>query len=58
MLYIVRGVPGSGKTTYSKQLGIFHVEADMFHMKDGEYRWDPKRVKRLTSGATERCRCP
>lgn len=45
MLYLIRGIPGSGKTTYAKQLGIFHVEADMFHMKDGEYRWDPKRVK-------------
>lgn len=40
-LIIVRGLPGSGKTTYAKSLGIAHVETDMFFMKDGFYQFDP-----------------
>ena len=38
-LTIVRGLPGSGKSTYAKSLGCFHVEADMFFIIDGEYKW-------------------
>lgn len=41
-LTIIRGLPGSGKSTEAKKLGIFHVEADMFCMKDGEYCFDYK----------------
>lgn len=37
---IVRGLPGSGKSTYAKSLGCFHVEADMYHQRDGEYQFD------------------
>ena len=44
-LYIVRGLPGSGKSTYAKKLGCFHVEADMFHVKDGEYKFDIQRSR-------------
>lgn len=43
-LYIVRGLPGSGKSTFAKSLGVFMVEADMFHMVDGKYNWEPKNV--------------
>lgn len=38
-LIIVRGLPGSGKSTKAKSFGIFHVEADMYFMKNGEYKW-------------------
>ena len=40
-LFIVRGVPGSGKTTFVKNFlkGVFHVENDMFHMKGLNYEW-------------------
>lgn len=38
-LTIVRGLPGSGKTTYSQKLGVFHVDYDMFSMVDGKYEW-------------------
>ena len=41
-LYIVRGLPGSGKSTYSKtKLGHIkhHYEADMFFERDGRYEF-------------------
>ena len=44
-LYIVRGVPGSGKSTFAKSLGGTHFEADMFFMKDGEYKLDMSKIK-------------
>ena len=40
ILTLVRGMPGSGKSTYASKLGCFHVEEDMFRMRDGEYRFD------------------
>lgn len=42
MLYIVRGIPGSGKSTYAKTLGCPVFEADMFFIKDGKYNWNPR----------------
>jgi len=41
-LYIIRGVPGSGKSTFAKSIAkpwqIF--EADQFFMKHGKYDFD------------------
>jgi len=43
-LFLIRGVPGSGKTTYAKTLGIAdHYEADMWFEQNGEY--DPAKIK-------------
>lgn len=40
-LTIIRGLPGSGKTTLAKTFnGVFHLELDMFMMNDGEYEFD------------------
>ena len=44
-LYIVRGIPGSGKSTFAKSLGRTHFEADMFFMKDGVYKFDVSKIK-------------
>jgi predicted kinase len=42
-LVLVRGLPGSGKSTFAKSMPDFlHVEADMYFCKDGEYKFDPK----------------
>lgn len=41
-LVIVRGLPGSGKSTFAKATfpELEHVEADQYFMKDGQYNWD------------------
>lgn len=44
-LYIVRGIPGSGKSTFAKTLGGTHFETDEFFMVDGEYKFDPTKIK-------------
>lgn len=51
-LTIVRGLPGSGKTTFAKSLGILHFEADMYFMKDGIYCYDAAKI----AGAHARCK--
>jgi len=43
-LYLVRGVPGSGKTTYARSLGLpNHFEADMWFESNGGY--DHSKIK-------------
>jgi tRNA uridine 5-carbamoylmethylation protein Kti12 len=45
-LYIIRGLPGSGKTTLAKQLvhSSRHAEADQFFELNGPYKFDPAKV--------------
>ena len=41
ILYIVRGIPGSGKSTFAKTLGGIHIEADQYFVDgDGNYNFD------------------
>lgn len=47
ILYLIRGLPGSGKSSFVKyQLHalVNHYEADMFFMKDGEYQFDHSKL--------------
>jgi len=44
-LVLLRGLPGSGKSTLAKTLGGMHIEADMFFMKDGEYKFDATKLR-------------
>ena len=44
-LYLVRGVPGSGKSTFAKSLGGTHFETDSYFMVDGEYKFDFTKLK-------------
>jgi predicted kinase len=50
ILYIVRGIPGSGKSTFAKTLvgekDYCHKEADMFFVdRDGNYNFKPSKIK-------------
>jgi len=45
-LVLCRGISGSGKSTYAKSLnGYIHLEADMYFMKDGDYNFNPSKLK-------------
>lgn len=44
-LYLLRGIPGAGKSTLARQLGCTHFETDTFFMVDGEYKFDPSKLK-------------
>ena len=46
VLYIVRGIPGSGKSTFAKTLGGQHYEEDMYFINEnGEYNFDVTKIK-------------
>jgi predicted kinase len=46
ILYIVRGIPGSGKSTFAKTLTENHVEADMYFLDDrSNYVFDITKIK-------------
>jgi len=46
IIYLVRGLPGSGKSTFAKTLGGEHYEADMFFIDgNGEYKFDGSKIK-------------
>jgi predicted kinase len=50
-LYLIRGLPGSGKSTLAKticegiQSNSVHLEADMYHIVDGVYKFDYAKLK-------------
>lgn len=47
-LLLIRGLPGSGKTTMAKEyakIGYVHCEADQYFEKDGTYRFDGSKLR-------------
>jgi predicted kinase len=48
-LFIVRGIPGAGKSTFAKSIGATFFEADMFHMEGNLYKFDIKKIKEAHS---------
>jgi predicted kinase len=60
-LYLIRGLPGSGKSTFSEKLASNllgrRYEADMFHYnEDGVYDWKPERVAKAHSWCQDKVR--
>jgi predicted kinase len=47
-LFLIRGLPGSGKTTLAailaSKMGLRHYEADQFFEKDGRYYFDASKL--------------
>ncbi len=47
-LILVRGIPGSGKSTLSDEfikIGYRKLEADQFFIVDGVYKFDPSKIR-------------
>ena len=44
-LTLIRGIPGSGKTTTAKKMEGAHIEADMFFEKNGEYCFEGGKIR-------------
>ena len=43
-MYLIRGLPGSGKSTFAQKLVPYCFEADQFFMENGEYRFDKTKL--------------
>lgn len=56
-LYLVRGIAGSGKTTFcNKVLGVKPYEADDYFMVNGKYCYDHSKIKMAHYSCQERAR--
>jgi len=44
-LYLVRGLPGSGKSTMARMISDVHFEADMYHMVGDKYVFVGENIK-------------
>jgi predicted kinase len=45
-LFIVRGLPGSGKSTFASQISDVYFEADQYFInQSGEYAFDASKIK-------------
>ena len=57
ILFIVRGHPGSGKTTFARTLVTEQrlCEADQFFTQKGEYHFDPKQLPHAHKWCQSKC---
>ena len=43
-LFLLRGLPGAGKTTLAESIGGKHIEADMYFEYEGKYEFDASKL--------------
>ena len=55
-LILLRGLPGSGKSTFAEVIGGFHCEADSYFMENGEYKFDINKIKLAHRWCKEQCK--
>lgn len=55
-LIIVRGIPGSGKSTFAYMLGRAVCTADDWYMRNGVYRWDYRNIGDAHDWCQRKCR--
>ena len=57
ILIIVRGIPGSGKSSFSELLGTKAIcTADDYHVRNGIYEWKPERIGTAHDWCQRKCR--
>jgi predicted kinase len=44
-LFLLRGLPGAGKTTLAESIGGLNMEADRYFMYNGNYEFDASKLK-------------
>ena len=44
-LFLLRGLPGAGKSTLANSIGGSHMEADKYFIDGGEYKFDASKLK-------------
>lgn len=56
-LYLLRGLPGAGKSTLAKELGGIILEADQYfvELNTNEYKFDPSKLKDAHNDCRMRC---
>lgn len=56
-LYLLRGLPGAGKSTLAKEIGGIILEADQYfvELNTNEYKFDPSKLKDAHNDCRMRC---
>ena len=55
-IILLRGLPGSGKSTTAKTFGLPTFEADDFFYEDGEYKFDHSKIRDAHKSCQDRVR--
>lgn len=53
-VYLIRGIPGAGKTTLAHQIADVVFSADDYYMVNGEYKFDKSKIKAAHNDCFER----
>ena len=56
VLIIVRGIPGSGKTSFASFFGKAICCADDYFVHDGEYKWKGENIGKAHEWCQRKCR--